>query len=187
MRIAIYAGSFDPPTRGHLDILQGAVKTFDRVIVGVGVNSNKKGLLWPSLRIDLMGQIIDEQFVGSGAKPTVRSFEGLLIDFCRQILNTPLVPDDPTTVPDTVSIVRGLRAVSDFESEMAIADANRRLDSRFQTVFIPTKAEMAFVSSSIVRELLSHDASEEQLQPYLTPSTVKFMKDFLRASWNRGD
>ncbi len=177
MRLAIYAGSFDPFTRGHLDIVQGAVKAFDRVLIGVGINRRKLGFMQPQERVALIEEVLEEQTaISSEARPEVCVFDGLLVDLCRTQLNVPLMPGKPETIPDTVTIVRGLRAISDFEAEMGIADANRRLDPRIQTVFIPTKAGMAFVSSSVVRELLSYNVTDARLEPYLTPAAIKRLR-----------
>jgi pantetheine-phosphate adenylyltransferase len=175
MRLAIYAGSFDPFTRGHLEILNGAVKAFDRVLIAVGVNRRKSGLLNPYERIALIEKVLYEQF-DPEIYLTVCSFDGLLVDFCKQQNLTPLDPARPETLPASVTIVRGLRAVTDFIDEMGIADANRRLDARFQTVFIPTTAEKAFVSSSVVRELFSFGVSDKGLEPYLTPAAIQHLR-----------
>lgn len=174
MRLAVYAGSFDPFTKGHLEIVQGALKTFDRVLIAVGVNRRKSGFLDPTERVSLIQKVLVEQTYDPC--PTVCTFEGLLIDFCVKLYLTPLVPGDRSTLPDSVTIVRGLRAVTDFIDEMGIADANRHLDSRFQTVFIPTRAAMAFVSSSVVRELLSFGISDQGLEPYLTPAAIQHLR-----------
>lgn len=176
MRLAVYAGSFDPFTRGHLEILHGAVKAFDRVLIAVGVNRRKKGFLDPTERVFLIRKVLEEQAFRPEAIPEVCWFDSLLINFCVKQHLTPLIPEKPETLPDSVTIVRGLRAVTDFIDEMGIADANRRLDDRFQTVFIPTRAEMAFVSSSVVRELISFGVSDHALEPYLTPATIKHLR-----------
>jgi pantetheine-phosphate adenylyltransferase len=178
MRLAIYAGSFDPFTRGHLEVLRGAAKSFDRVLLAVGINRRKPGFLDPTERVILIQEVLAEQhFQREIARPPeVCTFEGLLIDLCETRLHRPVELGPTETRPDSVSIVRGLRAVSDFEVEMGIADANRRLNGRFQTVFIPTPAEMAFVSSSTVRELLSFKVSDSHLMPYLTPAAIKHLR-----------
>lgn len=177
MRLGIYAGSFDLFTRGHASILKGAVKVFDHVVIGIGSNSGKANFLPPGKRKLVIESILQEDLsLGVEATPTVEVFDGLLAHFCRDVLNRPLMPGRLDTLPDTVSIVRGLRAVSDFESEMAIADANRRIDARFQTVFIPAEADLAFISSSVVREILRYKVRPDVLtQHYLFPSTLKHL------------
>jgi pantetheine-phosphate adenylyltransferase len=161
MTIAVYAGSFDPFTHGHESIVRGAFAAFDEVIVAIGVNSKKAPLFSTEERT---------QFVKSYFKPrTIRvvSFEGLLVKYCESL-------------GEGVVIVRGLRAVSDFEIEMAIADANKRLDPTIQTVFIPSPAVHAFVSSSVVRELALVGASELDLsQNYVTPEVARALRERL--------
>lgn len=177
MRVGVYAGSFDLFTRGHGSILKGAVKVFDHVVIGIGANSGKTNFLPPGKRKNVIESILmEDMHFEPEARPTVELFEGLLTHFCRDVLNRPLFPGKPDTLPDTVSIVRGLRAVSDFESEMGIADANRRIDPRFQTVFIPAEADLAFISSSVVKEILKYKISPGALtQHYLYPSTLKHL------------
>lgn len=172
MRVAVYAGSFDPFTRGHGSIVSGAIRTFDRVVIGIGRNSSKSSQYFSlQERQEIIQAFVDEDFQRDQVRPQVEVFDGLLIRFCETLLNRLI----DNTLPDSVTIVRGLRAVSDLESEMAIADANRRLSSRFQTVFIPTEANLAFVSSSIVRELRAHNVPLGELTHYLLPSTVSYL------------
>lgn len=170
MRVAIYAGSLDPFTKGHLSILQGAAKVFDHVIVAIGVNSNKKPLFSLKEREEIIHTYLNDEVWDR--RPQVRSFSGLLINFCREVRNLPVDSAIGADVPDSVSIVRGLRALSDLESEMAIADANRRLDPRIPTVFIPTVADLAYVSSSIVREIASHKPEAPLLYHYVNNLTA---------------
>jgi pantetheine-phosphate adenylyltransferase len=150
--IAVYAGSFDPPTNGHLDIIKRAARTFDTLFVGIGVNPAKKTLFTPEER----GHMLCELAFGL---PNVRvgEFNGLLVDFCKLV--------------KAGVIVRGLRAVSDFDYEMGIAHANSRIDPKIETFFLPTKPEYSFVSSSTVRELARHKAD------------VSFYVDPLVARW----
>jgi pantetheine-phosphate adenylyltransferase len=131
---AIYPGSFDPVTHGHLDILNRAAEIFDRVVVGVLDNPNKKPLFTTRERVAMIKQSVGEQ---SGVEVT--TFSGLTIDFARQV--------------DARVIVRGLRAVSDFESEFQMALMNRRLYPEVITVFIPTSLKHLFLSSSLIKEL----------------------------------
>ncbi len=149
MTIGVYAGSFDPFTKGHFNVVHVACQSFDRVVVAVGTNSKKKSLFNLGERKEYVRISLEHWMKkGSPYPVTVLSFDGLLVDFCVSIANQ----SEEKTV-----MVRGLRAVSDFESEMAVADANRRLSSgRIPTVFVPTRAEQAFVSSSIVKEIASH-------------------------------
>lgn len=173
MNVAVYAGSFDPFTLGHYSVLEGALKAFDKVVIAIGRNSRKRGLFLPEERVE----IIKEYITGYGWFPRrveVRIFDGLLVEFCSEVYHDPEGMDEP---PDRVTIVRGLRAVSDFEAEMSIADANRRLHPEFQTVFIPTEADKAFISSSTAKEIARNlpDSSlkpSKALEPYVIPSVA---------------
>jgi pantetheine-phosphate adenylyltransferase len=133
-RIAIYPGSFDPPTLGHLDVIERAAALFDEIIVGVGVNSAKKYLLSEDERVESIRESISHL-----GNVQVETFRGLLVDFVRS--------------KNARSVVRGLRATADFEYEFQMAMVNRRLDSEIETVFLMTKWEYSYLSSSIVREV----------------------------------
>lgn len=154
MTIAVYAGSFDPFTRGHLDITRKATQCFSSVIVAVpeaGGNAKKTTLFDTQERIELiLGALPGDVTV------IVMPFKGLLVDFCRQIWATVLV--------------RGLRAVTDFDQEMAIAHANRSMTSQINTVFFPTEPEHSFISSSTVKELARHQSemAQSSLDQYVT-------------------
>ena len=150
MTTAIYAGSFDPFTIGHLDITIKTRQCFSDVIVAVGANSKKQTLFTQEERVELIeGSLQEAQEIYESSlrldQIIVRPFDGLLVDFCRR---------HGATV-----IVRGLRAVTDFDQEMAIADANRNLDRGINTVFFPTEPEHAFISSSTVKEVARHTKS----------------------------
>jgi len=148
-RLAIYPGSFDPPTLGHLDVMERASRLFDEIIVAVGVNSGKTPLLSTEERIEALRVSTSHL-----SNVSVDSFSGLLIDYVNS--------------KGAKSIVRGLRATADFEYEFQIAMINRRLSSDVETVFLMTKWEHSYLSSSIVREvaLLGGDYSG------LVPATV---------------
>lgn len=157
MTIAVYAGSFDPVTKGHLDLIYRAARQFDRLIIGVGVNSGKTPLFTQPERIELIQQCLKEhdqqrwsdtpanaEEAVDGDKVQVKSFDGLLVDFCLE---------HKATV-----IVRGLRAVTDFEAELGIALANMSMAPTIDTVFLPTRSKYMNVSSSVVREIARHDS-----------------------------
>jgi len=133
-RLAIYPGSFDPVTNGHLDILTRARTIFDEVVVGVANNVNKKGLFSGPERVELLRGV-----VGDDPAIEVTIFDGLLIEYARQRKAT--------------AIVRGLRAVADFEYEFQLALMNRRLAGEIDTVFLMTDEDNFYVSSSLVREV----------------------------------
>ena len=133
-RVALYPGSFDPPTSGHLDILARARRLADRVVIAILENDEKTPLFSVAERIEMIGEI-----VGADPAVEVRSFSGLLIDFAREAGATLLV--------------RGLRAVSDYEYELQMALMNRRLTPSVETVFLMAKEEYSYVSSRLVKEV----------------------------------
>jgi pantetheine-phosphate adenylyltransferase len=133
-RIALYPGSFDPLTNGHLDILSRARRLADRVIVAILENDAKTPLFSVAERIDMIRDI-----VGDDPAIPVRSFSGLLVDFARQ--------------SGATLIVRGLRAISDYEYELQMALMNRRLTPDIETVFLMANEEYSYVSSRLVKEV----------------------------------
>jgi pantetheine-phosphate adenylyltransferase len=145
-RLAVYAGSFDPPTLGHLDLIERASALFSHVIVGIGKHATRSPLFAVSERVDLVQQI-------SAHLPNVRveAFDGLLIEYCRRI--------------GARVIVRGLRAATDFESELQIAHANADLDPDVDTIFLPTRTRNGFISASLVREIASHHGNVSRYAP----------------------
>ena len=145
MKRALFPGTFDPFTLGHLDITERSLKLFDEIVIGIGVNASKKHLFYLEDRI----RFIEETFQGN-RKVVVKSFEGLTMDFCKKI--------------EAQFIVRGIRNHGDFEFEKAIARTNRKL-SKIETVFMLTSAETSFISSSIVRELINNQGDYKQLVP----------------------
>lgn len=143
MRLAIYPGSFDPPTLGHLDVAERASRLFDKLIVAVGVNSSKKPFLSAEQRVLAMERSVEHL-------PNVRvePFSGLLVQYALS--------------HNATAIVRGLRATTDFEYEFQMAMVNRRISEEVDTMFLMTKWEHSYLSSSIVREvaLLGGEYSE---------------------------
>lgn len=134
VRLAIYPGSFDPPTYGHLDVLERASKLFERIIVAVGVNRDKAGFLSTEERMAALRATTEQH-----PNVEVDSFDGLLVHYAQS--------------KGAKAVVRGLRATSDFEYEFQIAMANRRLNPEIETIFLMTKWEHSYLSSSIVREV----------------------------------
>ena len=145
MKRAVFPGSFDPITLGHLDIVERSIPLFDKIIIGVGTNSEKKYMFSLKKRMDF----IEETFSNYN-KISVSQYEGLTIDFCKKI--------------QADFIIRGLRNPADFEFEKAIAHTNRKL-SGIETVFMLTAAKTSFISSSIVREIISNQGDYTQLVP----------------------
>ena len=133
-RIAVYPGSFDPPTRGHEDLLRRSLALADEVHLAVAVNSAKQPLFDLAERLELLRIV-----VGKADRVKVTSFEGLLADYARQVGAT--------------LVVRGLRAAGDFEYELQMALMNRQLNPALETVFLGPASNLGFVSSSLVREV----------------------------------
>lgn len=143
---ALFPGSFDPFTAGHLNILKRALTMFDEVIVAVGVNQDKRGFYDPDVRMDIIRQATE----GLEGVSVIR-YDGLTIDACRE--------------RKIRHIVRGVRNMIDFETERSIADANRRLAPEIETIIIPTAQDFAHISSSAVRDLLKHHGDISQFVP----------------------
>lgn len=146
MRVAIYPGSFDPFTNGHLDILQRAAGLFDHVIVGVLVNPAKKCLFTPEERVELISDVVKKY-----ENVRVIHFNGLLVDFCRSA--------------GACAIIRGLRAVSDYEYEMQMFAINNKLASDLETVFLMSAPKYLFLSSSIAKEVAQYGGDVSEMVP----------------------
>lgn len=146
MRIGIYPGSFDPVTLGHLDIIDRASRLVDRLIIGVLVNGAKKPLFTKEERVDLIKRVTEGL-----PNVTVEAYDGLLVEFAKE--------------KKAGILVRGLRAVTDFEYELQIAQTNHKLEPEIDTVFLTTSVEYAYVSSSIVREVASYHGDISKFVP----------------------
>ena len=145
-RKALFPGSFDPFTAGHLNILSRALTMFDEVIVAVGINQDKRGFFSMDQRMDIIRQAV------AGMKGvSVIKYENLTIDTCREL--------------GVRHIVRGVRNMLDFETERSIADMNRRIAPEVETIIIPTAQEFAHISSSAVRDILRHSGDTTQFLP----------------------
>lgn len=145
MNIGVFAGSFDPFTKGHANTVIKASHCFDKVIIAIGTNPKKKSLFSLEEKQNIISDYIFGMNVNASLK--VDTFDGLLVKYCVQLKSS----------GDKVSIIRGLRAMSDFENEMAIASANESIDANVPTVFIPGSPQYSFVSSSAAKELAMHD------------------------------
>lgn len=140
--IAVYAGSFDPPTLGHEDLALRAVRVCSRLIIAVGINSSKKPLFSLEERLAMLREM-SRRVHPNPDVVEVASFDGLLVQYCAK--------------RGASLIIRGLRAVTDFEYELGIAHANLDQDGTIDTFFLPTKPEFSFVSSSVVKEIARHN------------------------------
>jgi pantetheine-phosphate adenylyltransferase len=158
-RRAIYPGSFDPVTNGHLDLIMRSLGLFDEVIVGVADNEAKSPLFTTAERVDLIRRSV-------GDKPglSVEPLNGLLVDFCRR--------------RESFVVIRGLRAVSDFEFEFQMALTNRRLEPKIETIFLTPREDCIFLSSRLVKEVarLGGDVFPFVSDPVLGALTEKFPK-----------
>ncbi len=146
MKIAIYPGSFDPITLGHLDILKNASEIFDKVIIAVAHNSAKSGFLSAQKRVELIKKSIEGM-----NNVEVDAFEGLTIEYAKK--------------HGANVLIRGLRAVSDFEFEMQLSQTNSALCDEIKTVFLTTKPEYNFISSSTIREILENKGDISKFVP----------------------
>ncbi|MFB5660677.1 pantetheine-phosphate adenylyltransferase [Alteribacillus sp. HJP-4] len=144
--VAVYPGSFDPVTNGHLDIIERSARVFDKVVVAVLHNRNKVPLFSVEERVQLLSESIAHI-----PNTEVDAFNGLLIDYIKE--------------KNANTIVRGLRAVSDFEYEMQAASINRKLDPSIETFFMMTNNQYSYLSSSIIKEVAKYEADVKDLVP----------------------
>jgi len=168
-RIAVYAGSFDPITNGHLDIIQRAENLYDIIYVAVGRHRSKAGWLSVEARIEAINAALDVTVYGgidhgapqedSGRWVKAVSYEGLTIEFCKKV--------------GACAMIRGLRTVTDFDQEFAMGVANMGLAPEVETVFMLPKPENHFVSSSMVREIWSHGASVAEYVPDVVTKVIE--------------
>ncbi len=158
-RLAVYAGSFDPITLGHIDLIERASALFSDVVVAIGVHPTRSPLFSIDERLELVKGVAKDF-----PNVTLGSFDGLLIDYCRTI--------------GARVIVRGLRAATDFEYELQIAHANADLHPEVDTIFLPTRTKHGFLSASLVREIASHhgDVSRYAPKEVCDALTKKFAK-----------
>lgn len=158
-RIAVYPGSFDPLTRGHLDIIQRASRIFDHVIVGVSNNASKKHVFSVSERIEMV-----EEAIRGLPNVDVDTFSGLLVDYVKR--------------KKARVLIRGLRVVSDMDYEFQLASFNRRLNKEVETVFLMPDDQHTYLASSMVREIARLGAATD---PFVTPFVARRLKLKFRA------
>lgn len=151
MTTALYPGSFDPITLGHIDVIGRTATIFERLVVGVLVNPRKSPLLVLDERIATIREAIDDELPEIAPRIEVAGFDGLTVDYARKM--------------DARFIVRGLRAVSDFESELQMAHTNRKLYPDVDTVFLMTALEHSYLSSTLVKEIASFGGDVSQMVP----------------------
>lgn len=155
MSTAVFPGSFDPVTTGHVDLIRRASRMFDRLVVGVLVNSAKQPLFSKEERVAMLREITADQ-----DNIEVSSFEGLLVDFVKE--------------QHADAIVRGLRTPGDFEYELPLAQANHKLSVQADTIFLASAPEYSYISSSAVREFLRYQAD---ISGYVPETVLRYMRE----------
>jgi len=159
-KVAIYPGTFDPITYGHIDVIQKALKLFDKIVVGVSNVSNKNYLFSSEERIDIVNKALFKDLKLSKKKIVVVSFNSLTTDLCKKFKSN--------------IILRGLRAVSDFEYEFQLAGLNRKLNNNIETIFLMSDVENQIISSKFVKEIVKLGGD---IKKFTTKSTIKSLKD----------
>lgn len=148
-KVAVYPGSFDPITNGHLDLLERGLRIFDKIVIAIAANPGKKPLFSLQERIDLIKDSIKSHPLGH--RMEVDTFHGLLVDYVRRV--------------KACAILRGLRAISDFEYEFQMALMNRKLSTEIETLFLMTGMRYIFISSSIIKEVVMSGGCVNGLVP----------------------
>ena len=159
-KIAIYPGTFDPITFGHIDVIKKALKLFDKIVVGVSDVSSKNYLFSSEERIEIVNKALFKDLKLSKKKITVVSFSSLTTDLCKKYKSN--------------IILRGLRAVSDFEYEFQLAGMNRKLNQNIETIFLMSDVENQIISSRFVKEIVKLNAD---IKKFTTKSTIKSLKE----------
>ena len=158
-KIAIYPGTFDPITYGHIDVIKKALKLFDKLIVAVSDGENKNYLFSPDERIEIVKKALFLDLKLNKKKIEIISFSSLTTDLCKKYKSN--------------IILRGLRAVSDFEYEFQLAGMNRKLNKNIETLFLMSDVENQIISSKFVKEIIK---LKGDIRKFTTKSTIKFLK-----------
>ena len=159
-KVAIYPGTFDPITYGHIDVIKKALKLFDKIVVGVSDVSSKNYLFNSEERINIVNKALFKDLTLNKKKITVVSFSSLTTDLCKKYKSN--------------IILRGLRAVSDFEYEFQLAGMNRKLNNNIETIFLMSDVENQIISSRFVKEIVKLNGD---IRKFTTKSTIKSLKD----------
>jgi len=159
-KVAIYPGTFDPITYGHIDVIKKALKLFDKIVVGVSNVSNKNYLFNTEERIDIVNKALFKDLKLNKKKILVVSFSSLTTDLCKKYKSN--------------IILRGLRAVSDFEYEFQLAGMNRKLNNNIETIFLMSDVENQIISSRFVKEIVKLNGD---IKKFTTKSTIKSLKE----------
>ncbi|UQZ89517.1 pantetheine-phosphate adenylyltransferase [Deltaproteobacteria bacterium Smac51] len=155
-KIAVYPGSFDPPTKGHLSLVERGLFVFDKIVVAVARNSAKAALFSIEERVDMLRESLSAY---DPERVEVDSFEGLLVDYARK--------------KNASALLRGLRATADFEYEFQMAMVNRHLEPSVQSVFLMTDYRWLYISSTIVKEAASYNADVSEMVPPVVVERLK--------------
>lgn len=153
-RICLFPGTFDPVTLGHVDIIDRALPLFDKIVVGIGLNTSKEPMFSPEKRLQWINEIYQNEPRVKGA-----IYEGLTVNFCKKI--------------SASFILRGIRYVSDFEYEKTIADANRTMDKELETVFLTGEPKYTSVASTIVRDIIRNGGDASPFLPDVVAKSLR--------------
>lgn len=153
-RICLFPGTFDPITLGHTDIIDRALPLFDKLVIGIGVNAGKIPMFTVEQRVEWIREIYRNE-----PKIEVSSYEGLTVQFCKTVRAN--------------FILRGIRYVSDFEYEKAIADINRKMDSQIETIFLTCSPEFSTIASTLVRDVIRNGGDAAQFLPEVVAHSIK--------------
>jgi len=161
--IALYAGSFDPPTLGHLDVIERARRLFDVIVVGIGENPDKQHMLEPAVRLELLQEMVAELLADNptGAPVRVETYGGLTVDFARSI--------------GAVALLRGIRNVTDLASECQLAIANRQV-ADIESAFVITDERYGFTSSSLIRQIVDLGGDVDKLHGIVPECVLEHLR-----------
>ena len=160
MKIAVYPGTFDPITYGHIDVIKKSLKIFDKLVIATTDNTDKNYYFSINERIDIINKSLFSDLKFSKKKIKVISFDNLTIELCKKLKAT--------------AIIRGLRAVSDFEYEFQLAGMNKKLNSNIETMFLMSDVENQIISSKFVKEIANLGGD---IRRFVTKNTVKMLKN----------
>lgn len=153
-KTAICAGSFDPPTNGHINIIERGLKIFDKIVIALGKKEAKVGLFSLEERVDLLKEIFCDN-----PRIEIDTFDGLLINYAKQ--------------KGVSTLLRGLRTIGDFEYEQQMALANKSLEPKIETIFLMTEGQLSHISSSIIKEIVYHGGSVRDMIPPIVEKKLK--------------
>lgn len=169
MTIGIYAGTFDPITNGHIDIIKRSISFCKQLIIAVGVNPAKKTMFTEPERVLLINKVIEKELdFLTGTNVVASTFNGLLVDYAKEVKANILI--------------RGIRSVSDFEYEINLANINKTLAPNIETVFLPTSPDLAVVSSSAAKEIAKHGGKVDKFVPSYVASAIESKFGFVKLS-----